>query len=820
MRRLASLIVLLLAWTTNALAYDGPTPVTYDQTLNTIHVVFTTQGKVLQAGLTSFEMTAEVPIVADTIGQVVQLQIRRYWGASDALVSSCSYAPTIDDVGQTVTYSCSVFDIVPGISSGGTVGLYPKIVRNSGVPATVLEHNGFASRLNVPVVGDDAQEQNDSLGGSRDLGTVTSTQFTDLVWLDPDFFKFTAPVASGSAEIKIEFFESAADLDLYVYNSGGTLIGVSAASATSQERVNIVVTPGETYYVDVEAYDSAPAFYDLFVSTGPPDIITATAGPSGTPNPVASDGTVALSVTAVDSVGHPLTYYWSASCPALPTAGSFSDRTIPNPTWTAPSNMTGAPKNCLIKVEIADYAGVMIQPSFVQAVNEVPDVVTFTTAPTGAPNPAASAGMVALTAAATDSYGHAVSYAWTASCPGLPNNGTFSPSANVQAPTWAAPPNATGEPKTCTIQVVGSDGLGHSTPESFGQVVESIPHILSITSGPTGTPNPVASRGSVTLSASASDSIIGHVPAYAWSAVCGGGLTGGTFSDTNAQSPSWTAPENLTASVQTCDMTVIVTDGHGESTSATWPEQVSIEPHTLNITAAPSGTPDPVGSEGSVSLSVTALDSYHHPLAYSWSASCTGGLGAGSYSNAATQNPTWTAPLNLSGSQQTCALTVDVTDSGNGLSASDTWTQHVETVPDIVTLTAGPAGTPEPVASNQIVSLSVNGHDPYSHTLSYSWSQSCAGGLSHGVFSNVAAQNPTWTAPVNATGASQTCALTVTVDDGLGHTASGTWTAHVESVPDVVTITSATATPEPVDSAGAVSLSATATDSIIGHVGS
>ena len=55
MKRLVWLVVALLGFTTGAFAqYDGPTPVTYDQTLSSIRVVFKSQGKVLQAGRSRF----------------------------------------------------------------------------------------------------------------------------------------------------------------------------------------------------------------------------------------------------------------------------------------------------------------------------------------------------------------------------------------------------------------------------------------------------------------------------------------------------------------------------------------------------------------------------------------------------------------------------------------------------------------------------------------------------------------------------------------------------------------------------------------------
>ena len=50
------------------------------------------------------------------------------------------------------------------------------------------------------------------------------------------------------------------------------------------------------------------------------DYITITSGPLGTPLPVESAGQVSLTVTAVDSLGHALSFEWMADCGVLGTA--------------------------------------------------------------------------------------------------------------------------------------------------------------------------------------------------------------------------------------------------------------------------------------------------------------------------------------------------------------------------------------------------------------------------------------------------------------------------------------------------------------------
>src|SRR5262249_46168885 len=96
--------------------------------------------------------------------------------------------------------------------------------------------------------------------------------------------------------------------------------------------------------------------------------LTVTSGAGGTPNPVASGGTVTVSVGATDSFPYALTYSWSASCPALGSNGSFSNPAARTPTWTAPFNATGALQGCTLAVLISDGHGLTAFSSYGQAV--------------------------------------------------------------------------------------------------------------------------------------------------------------------------------------------------------------------------------------------------------------------------------------------------------------------------------------------------------------------------------------------------------------------------------------------------------------------
>ena len=114
-------------------------------------------------------------------------------------------------------------------------------------------------------------------------------------------------------------------------------------------------------------------------------------------------------------------------------------------------------------------AGVLTQGSYVHAVNPQPDAVTITAGPSGTPNPVVSGGGVSLSVSAADVYSHTLSYAWTATCPGLSSNGSFSPSATSQSPTWTAPANLTTAQETCTIGVTASDGCRTFRPAADGK---------------------------------------------------------------------------------------------------------------------------------------------------------------------------------------------------------------------------------------------------------------------------------------------------------------------------------------------------------------
>ena len=139
-----------------------------------------------------------------------------------------------------------------------------------------------------------------------------------------------------------------------------------------------------------------------FIGLGLGHTLTITSGPSGTPNPVASGGTASLTVTAVDSLKHPVSYGWSASCPTLGANGSFSDATAESPMWTAPANTMDSQQDCDISVLVSDGEGLSQSGSYVHTVSSGSTTFGCAAIPTYASIDCRLDGLIASLGAAQD----------------------------------------------------------------------------------------------------------------------------------------------------------------------------------------------------------------------------------------------------------------------------------------------------------------------------------------------------------------------------------------------------------------------------------
>ncbi|MGE3843522.1 MAG: hypothetical protein AB7I50_18275, partial [Vicinamibacterales bacterium] len=549
--------------------------------------------------------------------------------------------------------------------------------------------------------------------------------------------------------------------------------------------------------IDTQGLSAQGAFNQKVTAAGPAHPITMTGAPSGTPNPVASAGTANLTATAVDSLGHTVSYQWSASCPALGATGTFSNASAQAPTWTAPTNVTGAAQSCTVSVVASDGLGQSANASYSHSVSPSAHQVTFTTAASGSPNPVGSAGVVALSAAAVDSQGHSLSYQWSATCGGGLGSGAFSPSANVATPSWTAPANAGASEVTCALQVTASDGQGVSADSSYNQRISGTapPHSVTITAGPSGTPNPVTPGNTAAVSATAVDSA-SHALTYAWSASCSSLASNGTFTPSNSgATTNWLAPTNATGTTAACTLSVTASDSFGQSATASFTQNVSpgTPLHTLTITQAPSASPSPSAPGQSVALTVVAVDTFTHPfpISYLWQSTCSETSSGGTFSPSATsRTPTWTPPAGPGGNNM-CLVRVTVNDNVDK-SASASFIHQVtpallpESVPHTLSITAGPGGTPNPVPPGGNVSLSAVVADSLEHSLDYVWQATCSSPASDNGRFTPSAQSPApvWQAPVADTGFS--CELRLTVTDADN---KSVWNTYTQQVSDEVLTT-------------------------------
>ncbi len=253
-----------------------------------------------------------------------------------------------------------------------------------------------------------------------------------------------------------------------------------------------------------------------------------------------------------------------------------------------------------------------------------------------------------LTATATDSLGHAISYVWTDNAWG----GSFSPSPNVQNPTYWYPTASADRQVPLTVTATCSGGLSQSDSLTL-TVQPQTQDALQLSAS--ANPATVASGGSSLLSASATDSL-GHSVTWSWD----DGGAGGSFSPSaSVQNPTYTAPENSTTETKTVALTVAATsDGDPPATGRAF-ISLPVLPllHTVTVTA--SAAPSTIPSGGSTSLSASAIDSEGHGgLAWSWSDNEAGGTFSPSNT---VPDPTYTAPPNDSGDDETITLTASAT---------------------------------------------------------------------------------------------------------------------------------------------------------------
>lgn len=221
----------------------------------------------------------------------------------------------------------------------------------------------------------------------------------------------------------------------------------------------VVETTSAGYcYVKVQSGHEAGGRYNITATMGKHEI-TIVEGPAGTPNPAASGGEVQCMVEARDTYWHTLMYAWTATDKDGQPAGSFNNPTLQHPVWTAPANTSFAEQRYEVTVTVTCAEGAETSASFEQVVHSG-HAVRITRGPSGTPHPVDSGGQVQCEATARDSFGHPLTYAWTATDAQGSPAGQFD-DANQQNPVWTAPENLTTEMVhyELTVMATCSEGL-------------------------------------------------------------------------------------------------------------------------------------------------------------------------------------------------------------------------------------------------------------------------------------------------------------------------------------------------------------------------
>lgn len=220
--------------------------------------------------------------------------------------------------------------------------------------------------------------------------------------------------------------------------------------------------------VDVRRFAGALALLALSCGTGtitppgnagapPPGstnhVPVVTVAPSATSSNLSEGQTTQFSVTADDPDGDSLGYAWTQISPTSPQ-GSFSTRTVRNPTWTAPA--VTADTVFTFQVTVTDGEGGSTSPTFQLTVNHVtvnrpPSVSSITMSPA---MPVAG-DVVTLSITATDPDGDPLTIGWTQTAPA--QQGTFGSPAKAST-TWISPPLGV-DSLAFSIQVTVTDGF-------------------------------------------------------------------------------------------------------------------------------------------------------------------------------------------------------------------------------------------------------------------------------------------------------------------------------------------------------------------------
>ena len=435
---------------------------------------------------------------------------------------------------------------------------------------------------------------------------------------------------------------------------------------------------------------------------------------------------------------------------ATPNVGTFSNAAVEDVAWTAPAT-TAATQVVTLTLTVTTSDGATGSASAMITVPGTGPTVSIQTAD----QEVAGGASILLEARSAD----VATYAWTAT------TGTFS-DATVEDATWMAPgTTAANQVVTLTLTVTDSDGATASASVT-----------ITVPSGPTvtiETADQTVFAGTVLqLQATSRDSDGSTVNSYLWSA----DPAVGTFSDDAAvEDPTWTAPDAM-AATQVVTLTLTVTASDDDMVPGSGSVTITIPGTAPTVSIQ---TEDQTVAGGTVlQLQATSADSYGTIASYAWA---TDPATTGTFSDAAVEDATWTAPATTT-ANQVVTLTLTVTDNDTDTAMASVTITVSGTDPTVSIQTEDEDQTV--VLGGAEIKLEAMSADVDSHA----WTADPAvGTFSPSVAVEDATWTTTWTAPV-AMAATQVVTLTLTVTDSDGVTASDSVTITVPGTDPTVSI--------------------------------
>lgn len=296
----------------------------------------------------------------------------------------------------------------------------------------------------------------------------------------------------------------------------------------------------------------------------------------------------------------------------------------------------------------------------------------------------------------------------------------------------------------------GAMGCGGDDPSPHDPPPSNKPPTLT---GPTARPVAVSSGSPVSLTLEGSDPD-GDALTYAWTQVPSS--PAGTFTSTTAAAPSWTAP--VVSASQRFALRVSVSDGRGGSVQGSVDVDVTppVPQNTPPTLSTPTATATTVDEQQAITLAVSGSDVDGDPLTYSWE-QVAPATPRGTFDNAASTGPVWTAPDVTSSGTYTLRVTVTDGRGGSAQATIDIAVQKFNRPPDVAATISGPTTLVAGVTGTFSITASDADGDP----LTYSWTQTAPASSGTWVGARTGS-SARWYSPVVATQTSFTFSVSVT----------------------------------------------------------